>query len=152
METANAMGLSPNSPAELVRRYTQQLPLSFEPEPLVINRAANPELANRTATFVQALLEVLDGHRSVLQMSQWVTPDVYESLVRRVTLLMKANGSVARRQQLASLHIFSPHPRAAEISARVIQGKRSRAIALRLDLLLDPRGRWQWKCTALVLG
>lgn len=152
METALAIGAETQLYASQFHRHTQQLPLPFEQQSPIETPTDKRDIAQRSTSFVRALIEVLAGQRSVLQMTTWVTPDVYEGLVRQVTLNSRINPEPHDQPRLASLHIFAPHQHAAEINCRVEVGERSRAIALRLDLLIDVRGRWRWRCTALELG
>lgn len=104
-----------------------------------------------SARFAQAVVEVVGGDRPVTQLVRWTTSRVYNDLGRRVRILARTSPSAQRlrtvRPQVRSVHVFQPTPEAAEVSVHVRHGKRSRAIAARLEL---EDGRWQ--CTALQLG
>jgi hypothetical protein len=60
---------------------------------------------------------------------------------------LKVPGRVAVHTALRSLRVQHPGPEVAEVSAHVSIGKRSAAMAFRLEALGD-----RWLCTALELG
>ena len=101
--------------------------------------------------FVQAVVEVIAGDRPLQQLVRWTDERVYADLSRRVRILGLTTTAAARhkveRSQVRSVHVYQPHPDAAEIAAHVRHGPRSRAVAARLEAA---RGRWT--CTALQLG
>jgi hypothetical protein len=103
------------------------------------------------ARFAQAVVEVLGGDRPLAQLVRWTSHRVYVDLERRLSILARTSATGRRRRtirpQVRSVHVFHPTPEAAEVSAHVRYGQRSRAIAARLELT---GGRWQ--CTALQLG
>jgi Family of unknown function (DUF6459) len=99
------------------------------------------------ARFVQAVLEVLTGDRPLTQLIRWTDENVYDELSRRLDVLQaRRRGMPARsgRQQVATVHVWQVSDVRAEVAARVTNGRRSRAVAARLDL---HRGRWV--CTAI---
>ena len=85
------------------------------------------------------------------QLLRWTSQRVYADLGRRVSILGRSSVVTQRlrtvRPQVRSVHVFQPTPQSAEVSVHVRHGRRSRAIAARLEL---EGGRWQ--CTALQLG
>jgi hypothetical protein len=103
------------------------------------------------ARFAQAVVEVLGGDRPLSQLVRWTSRRVYLELERRLVILARTPGSGQRaravRPQVRSVHVCHPTARTAEVSVHVRYGRRSRAIAARLELV---RGRWQ--CTVLQLG
>jgi hypothetical protein len=101
--------------------------------------------------FVQAVVEVIAGDRPLQQLIRWTDERVYTDLSRRVRILGLTTSAASRhrteRSHVRSVHIYQPHPDAAEVAAHVRHGARSRAVAARLEA---ERGRWT--CTALRLG
>jgi len=103
------------------------------------------------ARFAQGVVEVLGCDRPLPQLVRWTSRRVYADLERRLRILGQASLSEQRlrtvRPQVRSVHVCHPTPECAEVSVHVRHGKRSRALAARLEL---HQGRWQ--CTALQLG
>jgi hypothetical protein len=102
------------------------------------------------ARYLQAVVEILAKQRPVTQLARWTAADVYVELAR----LLRADAGPARptasrpaRRCVVSVRVCQVAPDGAEISARISEGPRSRAVAARLDFR---RGRWL--CTALVVG
>lgn len=104
-----------------------------------------------SATFAQAVVEVLGGDRPLPQLVRWTTSRVYAELGRRVRILSRTVVPTQRhraiRPQVRSVRVCRPTAEVAEVSVHVRHGQRSRALAARLELV---EGRWQ--CTALELG
>lgn len=135
------------------------LALSFgEPDVRPVRRtdhqhaaATRAELDAFAARFCSAVVEVLGGDRGPHQLFRWTTRAVYDELVRRCAALAATTSGDQRlrrlRAQVRSVHLFCPTPRAAELSAHIRHGGRSRAIAARLE---HRDGRWI--CVALQLG
>ena len=98
--------------------------------------------------FTQAAVEIAGGDRPVAQLLRWTTPAVYEDLARRAQLVRAAVIREAHstrrvqhvRPQVASLHTCWVEAGAAEVSARVRYGCRSRAVAVRFERRAE---RWQ---------
>jgi hypothetical protein len=109
------------------------------------------EVKRWAARFAQAAVEVLGGDRPLSQLLRWTSPQVYLEIDHRLTILNRSTDAGRRlrtvRPQVRSVHVCRPTPRSAEVSVHVRHGKRSRAIAARLEV---QSGRWQ--CTALELG
>ncbi len=105
--------------------------------------------------FAQAVVEVVAGHRHVAQLLSWATPTVFRDLERRAQLAARStptrrgipNQRSAMRPQVGSVHVCRLGPDVAEVSVRVRHGRRSRALALRLEAT---EGRW--RCTAIEFG
>ena len=126
------------------------------PRPVDVLRPAGPrrqhsQLEARSRRLVQALVEIVDGDRPVGQILRMATDVVYDDLVARLASLGAATARGARvgplSTRVASVHVEQPRRDCAEVSARIVQGSRSRALALRLDLV-DGR----WLCSALRWG
>ena len=82
------------------------------------------------------MIEAVSSDRPLTQLARWTDPDVYLDLGRRRDQVAR-HRSPARlrmtRQQVASVHVWQPSSRTAEVAARVAMGRRSRAIAARLQ-------------------
>ena len=92
--------------------------------------------------FVPALVEVLSGDRPVSQLMRWTEREVYEEIRRRVEDQPRSSGPRQARAAVRSIHVCQPRPDAAEITAIVRAGRRTRALAVRLDAIED-----RWRCT-----
>lgn len=110
-----------------------------------------PELVDRASGFVRALVEAVEGARPVLQLAPWVSDDVYDQILRRRALRLPRAHAFGR-SRVATVRVSVPAEDAAEVAARLETGRRSRALALRLDRRPDCRSRLRWKCTALTWG
>lgn len=109
------------------------------------------QMRARARRFVQALVEIVDGDRPAVQLMQMSTETVYDDLIDRLESLASLSARGTRvgplATQVASVHVEQPDRTGAEVSARIVQGDRSRALALRLDLF---EGRW--RCSAIRWG
>ncbi|WP_293785870.1 Rv3235 family protein [uncultured Aeromicrobium sp.] len=133
------------------RELDDQIPLPFPPAPPVlpapVERNGTGELRDRSARFVQAVVEVIHGHRPVRQLGPWMTVDVFEHLQDH--LHQRRVRASRHRARLASVHVSMVRDGAAEIAGRMVHDGRSHAIALRLERDdAAPRGP-MWRCTAL---
>ncbi|MBC7630619.1 Rv3235 family protein [Aeromicrobium sp.] len=157
MKTATALLVPLTHPSfgRPVEPAPGQIPLPFpglRPVlPVPIERGDSGPLRERSARFMQALVEVLSGERAVRQMAAWMAPDVYDLLTSRLAVharvpLRLRSGSGAR---IVSVHISMVHDEAAEIAGRMVHRGRSRAVAVRLELQTTHRGDRVWRCTAL---
>lgn len=100
--------------------------------------------------FLQAVVEVVASERPLPQLARWTAPDVYEAVARaQRAVAARRRDSVARtsRPYVASVHVCQLRADTAEVAARVVGGRRSRALAARLDFERD-----RWTCTALHFG
>jgi hypothetical protein len=133
-----------------------QIPLPFPGMtpvlPAPVERGDAQVIRDRSARFMQALVEVLSGERPVRQMAAWMAPDVYAQLTARLTLHARVplRARSGRGARVVSVHVAMVHDEAAEIAGRMVHRGRSRAIAVRLELRTTHRGEKAWKCTALV--
>ena len=94
-----------------------------------------------------ALVEIVGGDRPVSQVLRWTTPEVYQDLARRAHLVAAAvgrrpgsGGIQSVRPQLVGVHTSFVSQTCAEVSLHVRYGQRSRAVAVRFELIRD---RWQ---------
>ncbi len=100
--------------------------------------------------YAQAAVEIVGGDRPVSQLLRWTSRDVYEDLARRAHLVAQAArggrsaGNPPVRPQVLGVRTCVVANDAAEVSAHVRYGARSRAVALRFE---HRAGRWV--CTAL---
>jgi hypothetical protein len=118
----------------------------FAPRPTA--RADLPDPRPWTGRLAQAVVEILAGARPAAQLARHTTLDVLDQLERSTGRLARAaDGRVALRPVVASVHVSEPADGVAEACAVVDTGPRRRALALRLEGL---DGRWQ--CTQLQLG
>ncbi|EFQ82681.1 hypothetical protein HMPREF0063_11890 [Aeromicrobium marinum DSM 15272] len=157
MRSATALAVVPH------RRFDHagddhQIPLPFPAVrpvlPVPIERgedAAAKPLRERSARFLQALVEVLTGDRPARQLAAWMSPDVYQALQARLTVHARSprRPGTASGARIVSVHVSMVDDQIAEIAGRMVHRGRSRAIAVRLELVTDHRGGRQWRCTAL---
>jgi hypothetical protein len=125
-------------------------PPSVVPVPLTRDGdALARQLRAPIARFMQGLTEVLCGGRPARQLSAWMTPDAHAGLV---AALARELGHRRRpgHGRLASVHLSVVDESAVEVCGRMLHAGRSRAVAVRLELVTSPRGRQVWTCTALV--
>lgn len=157
MKTATALSVPVARPAfsDVVEPAEGQIPLPFPGLtpvlPAAVERGDARPLRERSARFMQALVEVLSGERPVRQMAPWMAPDVYEQLSSRLAVHARAprRAIPARGARIVSVHVAMVHDEAAEIAGRMVHRGRSRAVAVRLELHTMHRGDKVWRCTAL---
>ncbi|MBW9204891.1 hypothetical protein KV097_02960 [Mumia sp. zg.B17] len=137
-----SLALSAEPPASPVAETRPRLSLVPAPD---------RELEQRAGRFVQAVLEVTAGTRSLQQLTRVVRPDVYEEMQHRLTVLSRVRGRdprVPSAARVASVRVYKPRDDVAEVTARVVRDGRSRAVAARLEHDTDRRDP-TWVCTAL---
>ncbi|MCW2829832.1 MAG: hypothetical protein JWP31_524 [Aeromicrobium sp.] len=157
MKTSIALIAPPLVPpfADSVEPAHGQIPLPFpglRPVlPVPVERGDARPLRERSARFMQALVEVLSGERPVRQLAAWMAPDVYTQLTSRLTVHARVplRARSGRGARIVSVHVAMVHAEAAEISGRMVHRGRSRAIAVRLEQQTTHRGEVVWRCTAL---
>ena len=118
--------------------------VDFGPQPT--SRDELPEPRSWAARLVQALVEVLAGDRPVGQLVRWTSAAVFDD-VSALALPGGRGRTVSARGVVRSVHVSEPVDGVAEVAAVVRRGRRTTAVALRLEGL---DGRWQ--CTAVELG
>jgi hypothetical protein len=117
-----------------------------EPQPLV-RPTELAELETWVIRLVPALLEAATGCRPTPQLMRWVSPPVYEALVRRHNRAVR-RGRVARRPlRVLKVVLSEPTPAIVEASVVLSDGTRARAAALRF-IPVDNR----WVADALTVG
>jgi hypothetical protein len=94
-----------------------------------------------------AIIQALLGQRSVAQLNRWMVEEVLAAISLSQRRNLKMRGRIAVPTALRSVRVQHPGPEIAEVSAHVAIGKRSVAMAFRLEALGD-----RWLCTALELG
>ncbi|MBC7594135.1 MAG: hypothetical protein H7288_09385 [Kineosporiaceae bacterium] len=142
-------GLSTSAPEQVPLPLAGFAQLTLAPIP-ASGPSRNP-LQERAAHFMQVLVEVLTGERPVRQLGVWMSPDVYEQLQLRLAAHARAPQRlhINAGSRIVSVHVSMVTETTAEIAARMAQGGRSRALAVRLELQSNSRGVRQWRCTAL---
>jgi hypothetical protein len=110
-------------------------------------RPGLPDATEWSSTLALAMIQALLGQRPVAQLNRWVVEDVLAAISICQRRRLRVNARIAKSTALRSIHIQHPDPEAAEVAAHVIIGKRSAAMAFRLEALGD-----RWLCTALDLG
>lgn len=124
--------------------------------------APDPLLPNATSwstSLAQALVETLLGRRAPAQLSRWVDAPVLSAITTYRRRRVLAGRSEVGRPTLGpemqpttvvlvhSVRVQHPTSQVAEVSAHLKRGRRSLAIAFRLEA---QHGRWL--CTALEVG
>lgn len=109
------------------------LPWAVLAEVVVADDPVTPELRQLAAAVMAALVEVLSGQRSPVQLESWVEPDLL-SLLEHLRRTRRGLGL-----KLRSIRVQTPHEEAIEVTAHLSQGGDSRAAALRIS---RRRGRW----------
>lgn len=128
-------------PVHLEADLQPALPWVTVPEVIPPDDPVDPDLRQLASALMSALVEVLSGQRSPLQLERWVEPEVL-NLVEHLRRSRRAQGLTLR-----SLRVQAPHADALEVSAHLRQGAVSRAAALRVS-----RRRDQWIATHLSIA
>lgn len=141
----------------LALTYTLPNGLPAEPRPplmIVPDPAADapPSAEAWAGTFLQAVVEAVSNDRPVAQLARWTSSRVYADLDarrKRVADQLSSSGKGHRigRHHVASVRVCQVDLAIAEVSGRVVTGRRSRALAARLEFLQS-----RWMCTELVFG
>lgn len=106
-------------------------------------RSDRAALDSFARTWVTAAVQVAMADRPVTQMLRHCTPEVYADLSHRSKVVHEASGPTRARivrPVVVSVRTSLVRPDALEVSAHVRHGRRSRAVAARLEHI---RGRWQ---------
>jgi len=110
-------------------------------------RPGLPEAQEWSAKLALAITQALTGQRPAAQLNRWVVEEVLAAISISQRRSLPLHGRTAVPTALRSLRVQHPDPEVAEVSAHVAIGKRSAAMAFRLEALGD-----RWLCTALELG
>lgn len=124
-----------------VRLSTVQARWSARPRPGL------PDAQQWSARLALIVIQTLLGQRPVAQLNRWMVDDVLAAISLMQRHNLKVRGRTAVPAALRSVRVQHPSPEAVEVSAHVVIGKRSTAMAFRLEALGD-----RWLCTALELG
>jgi hypothetical protein len=108
-----------------------------------------PDPSTWCIALARLLIETLQGLRPIGQLNRWVDEHVLAAitLYRRQHADRGAGQRPARPAVLQSVHVQFPAPLAVEAAAHLRLGRRSIAIAFRLE---EFYGRWL--CTAVEIG
>lgn len=108
-----------------------------------------PDPASWAATLARAAVEVLQGQRPAAQLTRWMDADLWAALNRRALLGVQVAGRPDRPAQVRPrrVHGCAVSATAWEFSVVLQDGDRTRAVALRLEVL-----RARWCATALSIG
>jgi hypothetical protein len=100
-------------------------------------------------SLVLAAVEALAGTRPLAQLARWVTPEVYEALNARAILSQRVLGTsmTSRRPHVRRVRLCRVGEHAAEAGVVVDDGRRVRAVAVRLETW-----RGAWRAVALEIG
>lgn len=105
-----------------------------------------PEAAGWSARIGQALIEVMHGARPPAQVLRWTSAEVYTVVARRGALAARRAGhqrrqgeGITRRVRVRSARVCHPRDDVTEASLVVVDGRRVRALAMRLE---GRDGRW----------
>ena len=147
-----ALDLQPRQdPPEPLRPSLRLAGVTVGADVIAIEEPLRRDLERWAGRYVQAVVEIVGGDRPVSQLLRWSTREVFENLDRRARLVAHAGhhqpgtGRVQPvRPRVLGVHASFVSGRAAEVSAHVRYGERSRALALRFELHVPG-----WRCTAL---
>jgi hypothetical protein len=110
-------------------------------------RPGLPDAQEWSAKLALAIIQALTGQRPAAQLNRWVVDEVLAAISMYQRRSLRTHGRIAVPAALRSIRVQHPDPEVAEVSAHVVIGKRSAAMAFRLEALGD-----RWLCTALELG
>lgn len=125
--------LVPDLPADDEEQLRPRTPASDLPPAQPVARA-----------LVQGLLEVLAGVRPLSQLQRGTSVELYARLEEQVVRLRRTDGPRPLTGAVRSLHVQHRDDGVAEVCATVHRGRRTAALALRLE---GVGGRWC--CTEL---
>ena len=94
-----------------------------------------------------ASVEVIAGRRPAAQLARWLAPGVLDELRARAIVTRAAVPPLARAAAVRGMRVCALHEHLVEATAVVDDGRRVRAIALRLEA-----HRGAWRATALEVG
>ena len=110
-------------------------------------RGGLPDAQEWSAKLALAITQALTGQRPAAQLNRWAVDEVLAAISMYQRRSLRTHGRIAVPAALRSIRVQHPDPEVAEVSAHVVIGKRSAAMAFRLEALGD-----RWLCTALELG
>lgn len=107
--------------------------------------AEDPTLVVRR--LAGASVEVIVGRRPAAQLARWLAPGVLDALRARAAVTRGAVPPLTRAAAVRGVRVCAVHEHLVEGTAVVDDGRRVRAIALRLET-----HRGAWRATALEVG
>jgi hypothetical protein len=110
-------------------------------------RPGLPDAREWSTTLALALIQALLGQRAVSQLNRWVVDEVLVAISMYQRRSLALHGRIAIPAAVRSVRVQHSTPEVAEVAAHMAIGKRSAAMAFRLEALGD-----RWLCTALELG
>jgi hypothetical protein len=110
-------------------------------------RPGLPDAKEWSTRLALAVIQTLLGQRPVAQLNRWVVEDVIVALTVYQRRSLSLHGRITVPAALRSVRVQHPHPEVAEVSVHLAIGKRSAAMAFRLEALGE-----RWLCTALELN
>jgi hypothetical protein len=110
-------------------------------------RPGLPDAWKWSTTLALAVIQTLVGQRPVAQLNRWVVDEVLVAISMYQRRSLAQHGRIAIPAAVRSVRVQHPDPGVAEVAAHVAIGKRSAAMAFRLEALGD-----RWLCTAMELG
>jgi len=120
-----------------------------------VDLAAREHVDAFVGRFLQAVVEIGAGDRPVSQVLRHAVPEVYEELTVRARTVAAASGASSGRGRgpnparpvVVGVRTALIRDDAVEASAHVRYGRRSRAVAVRFEVVRD-----RWQCVALQHG
>ncbi len=106
-----------------------------------------PDARGWSTSLALALVEALHGHRPIAQLNRWVEDDVLAAISLYRRRRRADPRRVATPPALRSVRLQHPAAQVAEVSAHLSIGRRSVAIAFRLEAAGE-----RWLCTAAEFG
>lgn len=127
------------------------------PAPAHTHRGNIPDPAAWVARIAPAILEVIAAERPATQLARWASRDVFTTLARRHAAAARHPAGRDRRppcRRIRSVRICPIAPGIIEASAVITGVERTRAIALRLELIHRPQRAEEprWLITACEIG
>lgn len=139
---------TPDTPAPTpVRPRRRPDPPEGDFGPVPTSTVHLPEVSGWAGRLAVALVEVARGGRSAMQVTRWLSPEVFDSMVRRQSRAIRRGRATRRPVGVRGTRVCHLADGVVEASVAVRDGPRVRAIGLRLE---GQDGRWV--ITALDMG
>jgi len=142
------VGGPPPTPAErlrILKADDRSLGSDEADEPRGPAPAEDPTVVARR--LAGASVEVIVGRRPAAQLARWLAPGVLDALRARAAVTRGAVPALTRAAAVRGVRVCALHEHLVEATAVVDDGRRVRAIALRLET-----HRGAWRATALEVG
>ena len=118
--------------------------------PAVPHQASARAAAMFADMALRAVLEVVDGRRSLAQLRPLLGDGIADTVIA-LSRASRSSSTLAARLRRVSLRIVDRDGDTAEVFATYYRGDRVRAIAGRVECA-DVRGRRRWRLVALHVG